>query len=193
MSAAMLIAKDREVTLGSDIEELLYQWGDDCRSTAEQLGMPATSGIARMIEQQRIFEGLRRGTRRKKPKQAREQITLRDGTTASICVCGLIYLEEHCPRCKGDPQPPAGLVHGTETRSFRPRSMAALRATTAAIEEVIVAAPGWARRSLMLSYLFRVRDSKGAQRLRIRTATYREQREAAVEYVAQRLGARIGK
>lgn len=185
MSAVMAIREQ------DDIEELLYQWGDESRSTAEQLGLPATSGVARMIEQQKVFEQQRRGVRRKRPKSEPKRVAMRDGTIATICVCGMIYLEGQCARCKADPRPPDRSVHGTETRSLRPRSIAAMSATTTAIDVIIAAAPGWMQKCLRLSYLFRERDSKAAQRLRIRTASYREQREASAEYVAERLGSRI--
>lgn len=179
---------EREVT----IEELLYQWGDESRSSAERLGLPATSGIARMIQQQLVFERQRRGARRKKPKRTDERIALRDGTVATVCVCGMIRLDGDCPRCKGDPRPPDSTVHGTETRSFRPPTMTVLSASTTSIDAIISAAPNWMQKCLRLSYLFRVRDSKAAQRLRIRAASYREQREAAVEYVAEQLQLRAG-
>lgn len=188
MSAVMAI-REQDAT---SIEELLYQWGDECRSQSERLGLPASSGIARVIQQQRVIEQQRRGVRRKRPKQP-APITLRDGTIATICACGMIYLEEHCPRCKGDPQPPDRSVHATETRSFRPLSMTVLSANTTTIDVIVAAAPGWMQKCLRLSYLFRVRDSKAAQQLRIRTIVYREQREAAAEYVAERMGERLAK
>lgn len=180
------------------IEELLYQWGDECRSTAEKLGLPATSGIARMIEQQKVFEQRQRGVRRKRPPHTPTK--LRDGTAARLCVCGRVYVEGECiigeqsvcPRCQHDPRASEAESHGTETRSFKPQSMMALNATTAKIDVIVAAAPGWMQKCLRLSYLFRVRDSKAAQQLRIRTTTYREQREASAEYVAEQLAQRRG-
>lgn len=181
------VIREQEAT---SIEELLYQWGDESRSQAEKLGLPASSGITRLIAQQQVFERQRRGARRKRPKKKPEAIVLRDGTLASICACGMIYLEGECPRCKGDPQPPDRSVHATETRSFRPKGMSVLSADTTALDVIIAAAPGWMQKCLRLSYLFRVRDSKAAERLRIRTASYREQRAAALDYVAQKLAQR---
>jgi len=176
------------------VEEMLYAWGDECRQRSEELGLPASSGIARMIEQQRVFEQkvrARRGrNRQRKPAEHR----MADGTTAKRCVCGTIYAaaEGHavCPRCRHDPRPVEREVHGTPTRSFRPIGMTALSATTATIDAIVATAPGWMQKCLRLSYLFVVRDSKAAQQLRMRRETYSEQREASVEYVAERLDQR---
>jgi predicted DNA-binding protein (UPF0251 family) len=172
----------------SGVEELLYQWGDETRSTAEQLGMPATSGIARMIEMQKVFERRVKG-RRRRPRKAVPHV-LPDGTAAQLCVCGRIYIEARCPRCNSDPRPSEAVVHGVETRSFRPLKMKELSANTATIDVIVASAPGWAQKCLRLSYLFRVRDSKAAERLQIRKSTYAEKRRAAVEYVAERLAER---
>lgn len=172
----------------SETERLLYVWGDECRSRSDELGLPASSSISRMIEQQQIFEQRARA-RRGRSRKAVPHV-LRDGSDARLCVCGRIFVEAVCPRCQNDPRPAVAQVHGTPTQSFKPRSMTVLASSTAQIDVIVAAAPGWAQQCIKLSYLFLVRDSKAAERLRIRKTVYTERRAAAVEYVDERLALR---
>jgi len=149
-----------------EIESILYRWGDECRRASNELGLPASSGIARMIEQQKVFEGRRKGVRRAKVK-----LVAKNG-------------EKPAER-------PELTARGTETRSFKPLSISMLSSAVVQIDAVIAACPGWVQKTVKLSYLFLVRDSKAAEQLRIRKKTYTEQREAAVEYVAERLALRV--
>ena len=153
MSAVM----SESVLALSKIESVLYRWGDECRNASVGLGLPASSGIARMIEQQKVFQGRRKGVRNKALKQKPDdQLTAR----------------------------------GTETRSLKPLSITVLSSSVVQIDDVIAKSPGWVQKTVKLSYLFLVRDSKAAEQLRMRRKTYTEQREAAVEYVAERLALR---
>ena len=147
----------------NQIEQVLYRWGDECRRSSNELGLPSSSGIARMIEQQRIFEGRRRGVKRK-PKVA---LVSKDGSPKPILT-----------------------ARGSQTRSFKPLSISMLSSAVVQIDAVIAASPGWVQKTVKLSYLYLVRDAKAAEQLRIRRQTYTEQREAAVEYVSERLAIR---
>lgn len=180
-----MVAREQD----ANVEELLYQWGDEGRARAEELGLPSSSSVARMIAQQSVFERQQRGTRRKRPKV--QTVKLRDGTVARICVCGRVFLgDELCDRCRNDPRPPEAITYGIETRNFRRRAMTAMSAVTVTIDEIASHAPGWMQKPLMLGYYYRVRDSKAAQRLRLRVVTYQEQKAAAVEYVREQLALR---
>lgn len=171
-----------------ETEAMLYAWGDESRERAGELGLPVMSGIARMIEQQRVFEQRARARRSRSRKAVPHRLT--DGTRASLCVCGCIFVEAQCPRCKHDPRPPDAQVHGTETRSFRPVTMKSLSSNTAVVEEIVRTAPNETQKLLKRKYLFRQRDSKAAEQLRVTKARYREYVESAVEYVVDRLADR---
>lgn len=171
-----------------DVQKLLYQWGDECRSKADELGLPQSSGLKRLIEQRHVIDKQRRDLRKRKRRvKPDERIQLRQGVVAIECACGMIRFDGECPRCAGDPREPDRSVHAVATRSFKPVSITSVSAEAVRIDVIVAASPGWMRKVLMLSYLWLQRDSVACQRLRIRQSTYREQREAAVEYVAQRL------
>jgi hypothetical protein len=147
----------------SGVEAVLYRWGDECRRAANELGLPTSSGISRMIEQQKVFEGRRRGVRRSKIRLVPKP---------------------------GELEKPEITARGTATRSFKPLSITMLSSAVVQIDAVIAQSPGWVQKTVKLSYLFLVRDSKAAEQLRIRRTAYTEQRAAAVEYVAERLALR---
>lgn len=180
-----------------ETENVLYLWGDESRERAGELGLPITSGIARMIEQQRVFERKKRDVRRKRPSHT--QTKLRDGTIAKLCACGRVYVDGECvigeqsvcPRCQHDPRASEVESHGVETRSFKPVTMKALTSTTAIVEEVVRTAPNEIQKLLKRKYLFRQRDSKAAEQLRVTKVRYREYVESAVEYVADKLAGRL--
>ncbi len=189
MSSAM------EKSYVNRVEEALYAWGDECRQRSQELGLPASSGIARLIAQQQVFEQRVRARRGRNRSRKPAQHTMESGKVVSRCVCGTLYAPKEgqsavCPRCQHDPRPVEREVHGTPTRSFKPIGMTALSSTTASIDAIVATAPGWMQKCLRLSYLFVVRDSVAAQQLRLRKETYREQREATVEYVAEQLALR---
>ena len=169
-------------------ERLLYAWGDECRSASERLGLPVSSSLSRLLEQQSVFEQRARARRGRSRKAVAHKLP--DGTRASLCVCGCIFVEELCPRCKNDPRPAEAQVHGTETRSFKKPAMTALNGSTAILDVIVARAPGWMQQRLMLSYLWLMRDNKACQRVRVRQAVYTEQRLAAVEYVSVQLAYR---
>ena len=180
-----------------ETEKMLYAWGDESRERASELGLPITSGISRMIEQQRVFDQKKRDVRRRKPESTPTK--LRDGTAAKLCACGRVYVEGECviaeqsvcPRCHHDPRAPEAESHGTETRSFRPLTLRAVSSTTAIIEEIVRVAPNDTQKMLKRKYLFRQRDYKAAQELKVTKARYREMIECALEYVTDEIAKRL--
>jgi hypothetical protein len=171
-------------------EAMLYAWGEECRSKSDDLGLPTSSGMARLIEQRHVYERHLRGARRRRAveRRLRQPMQLTDGRIAIVCACGIIHLHDtECPRCKGDPRPPDRSVHGAATRSFRPQAVTEISGQAVLVDSVVASAPNWMRKVLMFTFLYVERDTRAAERLRVRVSTYREQRAAAVEFVAGRL------
>ncbi len=169
----------------TEAESLMCEWADTARGFAERLGFPNSSPISRMIEQQRVFER-RGGVKRRKP--TRPKFVMVEAGSTKECECGRIFIGEQCPRCSG-----AERVTGRETRSVRPPTEAMVSANAFMIEAIVNDAPGWMQKVLKRRYLFKQPDSAAAQDMRMSKARYRQEINASLEYVAERVAVRRGR
>lgn len=202
MAAAVAIEVVSEF---EETEQLLYQWGDEVRSKAEELGMPTSSGIAAMIAKQRVFESKRAARNpRKRRRHFGKLYGVRkvEGNAAIYCYeCRLIFAADECPRCAARDAkdtaellrtaPPSDAMHGVETRSFKPRTLFdGFSGSTTLIEPIVLEAPKDWQKVILRKYLYLQRDALAAQQMRLRKSTYMEWVAAAVEHVAERLAFR---
>jgi hypothetical protein len=137
-----------------------------------------------MIEVVKVFETRRRGTRKRRKERA-NIATLEPKSVERCQTCGLIRGPGECRRCGSKVT-----ARGTETRSLKPLQMVELSGSVAAIDAVVAALPGWMQKIIMRSYLWGQPDRLAAQEMRMPRMLYRTQREAALEFVAERIALR---
>lgn len=167
-----------------ETDRRLREWGTACRSNSERLGLPASSGIARMIEVVSVFEQRRHRVGKKKKARV---VALPTGRAKICSGCELVYAADECPRC--GPRPTA---RGSQTKSFKPITSIDLSSSVTVTDAVIASLPGWAKKIIMRAYLWSEPDRISAYELGIPKQVYRLHREAAVEMVAERIASRAG-
>lgn len=174
-------------------EDELNAWGYQCRMLSAKLGLPTSSnGIVRMIDEVREFERKRRDIRKRRRKTGEPAKIAR---VTKCPKCQHITTRAECPRCAGDVQAVAidlGLAEplltadGKETRtSGRPELQ--LGGGIARVDKIVGGLPGWMKSVIHRSYLWQQPDRIAARELKMPRAEYTRRREAAVEYVAERL------
>jgi hypothetical protein len=170
VSAVMVLASF-EVTVGSpefkETEKRLNEWGRAARQWAQALGLPTSSGIARMIEHVKVHEQLRRGV---KPLK-RSKLAKADPNADAVAVSREIRHSE--------PE----TIHAKETFSLR---LSKVQWDTAVIqvEDAVKRLDKDEQKTLYRSYRFGQPDRQAAQELRMPKQRYQEIREAAVIRVA---------
>lgn len=188
----------RELPSDEPTVNALYAWSDEVRERASELGVSPINVIARLLQQQSVFDAKARGRkRRRRQKVQRRRV---GGKVALKCTaCGHIFACGNCPKCKPDPKdvamslgnaPEQITAKGSPTLSFRKPPLAAFSSGTATIEGIIADAPKWVQKLIFRKFVYRQRDAKAAQDMRVTKARYREQLDAAIEHVAFRLALR---
>lgn len=138
-------------------ERRLTEWGLACRRESDRLGLPRISSIQVMIEHVRREDRLARGVRRKRLKS--------------------IEAREKAGKLT---------AQGKQTKVAR-KPTPVINSAVLEVDAIVARMPGWMQATIMRSYLYGQPDKTACQDLRIRKELYRRRREAAVEYVAERL------
>lgn len=173
-------------------EDELSAWGYQCRILSAKLGLPTSSnGIVRMIDEIRETERKRRDVRGRHKKL--ESVVI--PRPKKCAKCQHITTRPECPRCAGDVKAVAidlGFAEecltaeGKASRSTgRPELQ--LSGSIARVDQVVGALPGWMKSAIHRSYLWQQPDRIAARELKMPRAEFTRRREAAVEYVAERL------
>lgn len=178
---AVIAVGSLEILVGSpaykEAERRLLEWGRETRQKAQALGYPTSSGLARMIEQVKVHEQLRKGVR--KPLKRSKLVKADPNADAKA-----VSLEiRHSDTEK---------VIGKDTFSMR-LSKVQFSASALTVEEIVKRLDNDEQRTLQRSYLFGQEDRRAAQELRMPKERYRNARESAVINVAQRLATRAGR
>jgi hypothetical protein len=166
-----------EIVVGSpefkETERRLNEWGRAARQYAQALGLPTSSGIARMIEHVKVHEQLRKGV---KPLK-RSKLVKADPNADAVLVSREIRHSE--------PQH----IEAKESFSIR-LSKVQWDAAVIQVEDAVKALDKDSQKAIYRSYRFGQPDRDAAQDLKMPKERYRDWREAAVIRVAERLAER---
>lgn len=179
--------------------EALYSWSDEVRERASELGVSPINVIARLLQQQSVFDAKSRGRKNKRRRRSVQRRRV-GGQSVMMCgQCGLMFVAGSCPRCRTDPKdiaislgnaPEQATARGSPTLSFRKPPLAEFSSATATIEAILTDSPNWVQKLIFRKFVYRQRDSKAAQNMRCTKDRYREQLDAAIEHVALQLALR---
>jgi len=192
----MLIAMDREVTLGSDAyertERRLEEWAAERERVTGKLGIPVLSSMSVMIDylhrevepDEIVRSSAPKKAATKKKRQQRQY-------SASRCrnpACGHIYAAAKCPRCA---QPRLELTaRGNASSSQRPSDMVGFTATVAQIDSIVATLPGRYKAAIFRGYMYRQPDRIAARELDMPRERFTHIRERAVIQIAEKLAER---
>lgn len=177
MSAVMAVPL--EIRVGSpafkETERRLNQWGLAARRYAQALGLPTSSGIARMIEHVKVHEQLGKGTR--KPLK-RSKLVKADPNADAQAVSLEIRHSEKEPNVNGRP---TFCLH-LEKVSWE--------AAVLQVEDAVKRLDKDYQKPIYRTYRFGQCDRDASLELRMPKEKYQDWREAAVILVAERLAER---
>lgn len=176
MSAAMASIPTFEIVVDSpafkETERRLSEWGRAARQYAQALGLPTSSGIARLIEHVKVNEQLRKGVR--KPLK-RSKLVQADRNADAQAVSLEIRHSERAPNVTGKP-----------TFSMR-LSKVQWDASVIQVEDVVKRLDKDDQKPIWRSYRFGQCDKEASRELRMPKQRYQDWREAAVIRVAEML------
>lgn len=182
MSAAMAAIPSFEITVDSpefrETERRLKEWGRAARQYAEALGLPTSSGIAKMIEHVKVHEQLLKGTR--KPLK-RSKLVKADKNADAIAVSREIRHSE-----------PERIV-SKPTFSMR-LSKVNWDAAVLQVEDAVKRLDKDEQKTISRAYRYDQSDHGASRELRMPKQRFQDMREAAVirvgEFLAERGGFR---
>jgi hypothetical protein len=160
-------------TVFKETEKRLQEWGRAARQWAQALGLPTSSGIARMIEHVKVHEQLRKGV---KPLK-RSKLVKADPNADAEEVSREIRHSE--------PQQ----IHGKESFSLRVSRIQWDTAVVQVEDAVKKLDKDW-QKTIYRSYRYGQADREAAQELRMPKDRYRDMRESAVIRIAEILAER---
>ena len=171
MSAVMAIVA-LDFSVGSpafkETERRLNAWGRAARQYAQALGLPTSSGIARMIEHVKVHEQLRRGV---KPLK-RSKLIKANPNADAVAVSLEIRHSEKEPMAKKE--------------SFSMRlSKVQWDAAVIQVEDAVKRLAKDAQKAIYRSYRFGQCDRDASIELRMPIEKYQDWRESAVQRVAE--------
>lgn len=166
-----------EIRVGSppfkETERRLQDWGRAARQYAQALGLPTSSGIARMIEHVKVHEQLRKGV---KPLK-RSKLIKADPNADAEAVSLEIRHSEKAP------------IVARETMSIR-LSKVQWEAAVLQVEDAVKRLDKDQQKAINRSYRFGQPDRDAAIELRMPKERYKDWRESAVIRVAEILAER---
>jgi hypothetical protein len=169
-------------------EAELYAWGRERRRLTKALGAPTISVIATMIDEQKVFEQQRRGTRKRKRASVVRRI---EGAKVRKCAsCTLMFSGAECPRCS--PQDIAvAMGHAERAPTIRGAStfssktpVQTFTATAAQVQAAVDRLHGWMARAIYRYYAYGQYDRNAANDLHMPRERFTAERVAAVAMVA---------
>lgn len=190
--SAVMVSTNEYASAFKRTEDELNAWGYQCRMLSAKLGLPTSSnGIVRMIDEVRETERKRRDVRDGR-KKGEAVVIPRPKKCAK---CQHITTRPECPRCAGDAKAVAidlGLANPSLTAEGKAsrntgRPEIQLSGGIARVDKVVGQLPGWMKSAIHRSYLWQQPDRIAARELKMSRAEFTRRREAAVEYVAERL------
>lgn len=156
-------------------EKRLTEWGIICRRNSDYLGLPRMSGIHAMIEHVRREDRLRKGVRKKNVRQVHREWKKGDATDAKEAAEAFRYFDRYLT------------AQGKQPRPFKILRQAGINSRVMQIDGIVARMPQWMQATIIRSYQYGQPDENACRDLRMRKRLYRQHREAAVEYVADRL------
>jgi len=195
--SAMLIATDREVTLGSDAyrrtEARLEEWAAERARITGALRVPVLSSMSVMIAYLRREEEpervVRCGVPTRKDRAQRRRRTKK--YRARMCTnhdCRRIYAAAKCPDCGQDPLELT--ARGTATRSATDERPVGFSNTVAQMDGIIDTLAGAYRAAIFRAYMYRQPDRIAARQLDMPRERFTHIRERAVIQIAEKLAER---
>ena len=155
-----------------ETERRLNEWGRAVRQYAQALGLPTSSGIARMIEHVKVHEQLRKGVR--KPLK-RSKLVKADKNADAQAVSLEIRHSEKEPNVGGKP---TFSMHASKVH---------WESSVLQVEDAVKRLEADQLKVIWRSYRFGQADRFAAQELRVPKERYEERRQQAVIRVGEML------